>query len=265
MISRRTAMGAVAAAGALSSLAPTATASASRRTVFSDSFESGGFESWTRNRIDGNGAMTTVTDPVRHQHRAARFSVTNDGESYRSEVAVEPWGWSDAFRYRFSIMLPEDWTLSSFGTILAQWHGYKLVNGQSTKPPISLLVQRDIWRLKVHHLTSPTTVGETLFNLPAYQPGVWNDFDLRIRWSTDDTDGALTLLRNGERWAHHAGVNNYHQSVDGHVPIKIPYFKVGIYRASWNPAKGHDYETGGPDVVVYHDAVEVDTFPGRVV
>ena len=159
---------------------------------------------------------------------------------------------------------PEDWTYSSFGTIMAQWHGYKLVNGRSTKPPISLLVQRDIWRLKVHHLTSPTTVGETLFNPPAYQPGVWNNFDLRISWSTADRPGALRLLRNDEEWVHHVGVNTYHQSVDGHVPIKMPYFKVGLYRASWNPNKDYEYETGGPDVVVYHDAVEVGTWPGRV-
>src|SRR5699024_10699269 len=91
---------------------------------------------------------------------------------------------------------PAAWTYSSFGTIMEQWHGYKWVDGRSTKPPISLLVQRDIWRPKVPHLTAPTTVGDTLSNLPAYQPGVWNNFALRISWSTADRPGALRLLRN---------------------------------------------------------------------
>ena len=250
------------AAGMVGDLS-TPAAAAPPSTVFSDNFEAGDFSAWTRQRIDGNGTMGIAPDPRGGSSRVARFSVPCDGESYRSEVAVEPWGWG-RFRYRWRDLIPSDWDMYQYGTIVAQWHGYPLVNGKDTRPPIQISVKEDRWQLKVHWLTDPTTVEEETYDLGEVGFGRWAHWDVRIDWSEAESSGgpvthlgALTVRRDDALVARHEGENNYHQS-------KPPYFKLGLYRANWNPAKGIEYPTGGPDIVCYDDDVKVTRFPGAV-
>ncbi|MEE1822509.1 polysaccharide lyase [Streptomyces sp. BE20] len=240
-----------AVAGTTAGTATAVTATAAT-TVFSDDFESGTVANWTRQRIDGNGSITVTGGPAGGSGLAGRFSVPNDGQSYRSEVAVNALGWG-GYRFAFADYLPADWVRTSTETIVAQWHGYPLADGSDTKPPIALTVKDGNWRLKVHWLTDPSTVQEAVIPLGAVQFGHWNQWAFDVTWSTATTPGSITVLRDGVQVGTHSGLNNYHQN-------QAPYFKTGIYRANWNPAKGISYPTGGPDVVLYSDSVVVTKY-----
>ncbi|MEU1288869.1 heparin lyase I family protein [Kitasatospora sp. NPDC005856] len=239
-------------AASAASAASVASAVVSGTDVFADDFESGTVSAWTRQRIDGNGSITVAPAPPGGSGRAARFGVPNDGVSYRSEIAVNSLGWG-GYRFALADYLPADWVRTSTETILAQWHGYPLADGSDTKPPIALTVKDGSWRLKVHWLTDPSTVQEAVIPLGDVQFGHWNQWAFDITWSTDTTPGSITVFRDGAQVGAYSGLNNYHQN-------QSPYFKTGIYRANWNPAKNIPYPTGGPEVVAWSDGVVVTRY-----
>jgi hypothetical protein len=208
---------------------------------------------WVRRSINGNGSISQVEQPTLDGAKAYRFSVPDDGVSYRAELATASTDWG-SFHYQFAIFLPQDWQPNPQASIVAQWHGFKLANGKDTNPPISLAVEGDHWRLMINHLASTssdeTQVEKQEFPLPAITKGVWHRFDARITWSRNGQDGEVTLLHDGEIWAHYTGINNYHQKTP-------PYFKVGIYHPQWNPRKQVPHQTGGPPIVVYTAGVSI--------
>lgn len=225
--------------------------------VYSDDFEGSAPNfSHTRSNIEGVGSIKAVTNPVFHGRQSAEFTVTNDGNSWRSEVAKNSLGFGN-FSFTFANYLPTDWVDTSVNTIVAQWHGSKLTNGKNANPPIALSVRNNQWELKVHYLKNPTDSKPKshTYKLPEIVKGVWNRWDVRINWSRPEVEGTVVVILNDETVAKHQGDNNYHQK-------KAPYFKQGIYRPNWNPAKGHNYETGGPSVIVYCDNVVVTEFRG---
>ncbi|MFJ9693964.1 polysaccharide lyase [Kitasatospora sp. NPDC101183] len=232
--------------------APATAATADGTVVFADDFESGTVSAWTRQRVDGNGSITVAPAPAGGSGLAARFAVPDDGASYRSEVAVNSLGWG-SYRFALADYLPADWAQTSTETILAQWHGYPLADGNDTKPPIALTVKDGSWRLKVHWLTDPTTVQEAVIPLGDVQFGHWNQWAFDITWSTDTSPGSIAVQRDGVQVGSYTGLNNYHQN-------QSPYFKTGIYRANWNPAKNIPYPVGGPDVVAWSDSVVVTKY-----
>ena len=207
---------------------------------------------WQRRSIDGNGSVTLVDQPALDGGKSWRFMVPDDGVSYRAELAKAPTDFG-SYRYQFAVFLPQDWRPNAQATIVAQWHGTKLANGRDTNPPISLAVQDDHWRLMINHLATPTEVEKKEFPLPSIQTGVWNRFDVRIRWSRDGQDGVVTVMRNDEAWVTYTGPNNYDQK-------HPPYFKIGIYHPQWNPRKEIAHATGGAPIVVYTAGVSVTPF-----
>lgn len=204
---------------------------------------------WVRRSIDGNGSITLVDQPSPDGGPAYRFLVPDDGVSYRAELATAPTAWG-GYRYQFSVFLPPDWRPNQQATIVAQWHGYTLVDGQNTNPPISLAVQGDHWRLMVNRLTSATQVGKKQFLLPPIQTGVWHHFDVRINWSRNGQGGAINLSHNGQTWVTYNGANNYDQK-------NPPYFKVGIYHPQWNPRKKVPHVSGGAPIIIYIAGVAI--------
>jgi hypothetical protein len=208
-----------------------------------------GTPQWVRHSIDGNGSIDLVDHPNLDGAQAYRFTVPDDGVSYRAELATAPAPWGN-YRYQFAIFVPQDWRQNDQASIVAQWHGYKLDGGKDTNPPVSLAIEGDHWRLMVNHLASPTQVEKKEFTLPALKTGVWHRFDMRIHWSQNGQSGLVDLSHDGENWVHYEGVNNYDQK-------NPPYFKVGIYHPQWNPRKEVPHTTGGAPIVVYTAGVKM--------
>lgn len=222
--------------------------------LFSDDFSSGNSNKWQRQNIDGNGSITFTNLPSLNSPYAVKFTVPNDGVSYRAELATDtlPYG---TYRYRFAVYVPTNWVQDTLGTIVAQWHGYKLINGNDINPPVSLAIKSNNFVLNINTLQTPTTTTKQTFNLAELQTGVWNQFDVRIAWSTASQTGTVALYNNGQLLKNYSGINNYGQ-------IRPPYFKIGIYKPEWNPSHGLSYPTGGPPVIVYHDAVILSKYSG---
>ncbi|KAH0593627.1 hypothetical protein MHUMG1_08765 [Metarhizium humberi] len=220
--------------------------------VFSDDFEGSAPQfNHSRYRVDGGGSITAVTKPVFHGQQSAKFTVPNDGVSWRSEIAKNSLGYG-SFSVSFVNYLPTDWVDTSVNTIVAQWHGFQLTNGQNTNPPIALSVKDMRWLLVVHHLENPSDSKPKAqwYDLGQTTKGTWTQWDFRIDWSRPEVNGTVTVMLNDKTVVVHKGSNNYHQT-------EAPYFKQGIYRPNWNPDKGLSYLTGGPSVVVYCDDLVV--------
>jgi len=247
-------MAGAAAVGAATTLGWAGTAQAATVPVFSDGFEGGDLSLWDRARVDGNGVGEVVTTPVHQGSHAARFTVPNDGESYRSEIALDPTFGPGTYRYSWFNLLPEDWVIDETAVITGQWHGYPLINGKSTNPPIAINVKADRWRLTVNHLVDPVTTARVQYDLGPIVLGHWNAWDVRIDWTTNTRAGRIVVRRDGKLVGMHRGVNHYQQN-------QLPYVKFGLYKANWNPAKGIDYPTGGPDVEMFYDTIAIDRLP----
>lgn len=201
---------------------------------------------FTRGRIDGTGNITAASSEM------AKFTVPNDGISYRAEVAT-PNSSYGSYVYQFSNWIPSDYPGPEWDTILAQWHGYPLSStGKDTNPPIALSVLNDNWLLRINYLKNPNDTKPTQIQIPIapVTKGQWNYWNMSITWSDSQTQGQISLSLNGQIVATYTGVNNYNQNY-------APYFKVGIYRPNWNPSKGIPYPTGGPPVQVWDGPVTI--------
>ncbi|MBT2896677.1 polysaccharide lyase [Streptomyces sp. McG3] len=249
------AFGAATAPAAPSALPSSCTAPVNGRTVFSDGFE-GSAENFNfvKHRYDGaeaGSSITAATSPALAGKQSGRFTVPGDGKSWRAEVANDAMGYG-AYRFSFSNYLPADWERTNFDTVVAQWHGKPLSDGSNTNPPIALSVRNSEWLLSVFHLENPTDTKPVRreYRLGTVSLGRWNNWTFDIDWSTAGHAGALRVCRDGRQLVNDSGENNFHQP-------KEPYFKVGIYRPSWNPAKGRDFPIGVSVATVHIDSVTV--------
>ncbi|MFD5918066.1 heparin lyase I family protein [Kitasatospora sp. NPDC058201] len=243
-------LAAVLAVGAASA-GSTATA-ASTAVPFSDGFESGSTTVWPRKGIDGEGAVDVVAAPGGHTGRAARFTLPDDGRSYRSEIATSrlPYG---SYRYTFSNYLPQEWISYEAQTIVSQWHG-----GTDTIPAVVLAVRADRWLMLVHWKAGSEPVNEVRYDLGPVRLGRWNQWAFDITWSTAATPGSIAARLDGAQVGSHLGPNSYHQDT-------APYHKIGLYRPNWKASKGN-VSGGTPPVVVYYDDVSITPglpVPGR--
>ncbi|WP_169787612.1 heparin lyase I family protein [Luteipulveratus mongoliensis] len=242
------------AAASVSPRAPGAAQRACGSVVFTDGFKAGTFDQWSERTIDGNGSMTIVPSPTDSAAKVARFSIPNDGVSFRSEVARKQFTYG-RYRYTVSHFIPEDWVPYKYETIVSQWHGYN-IDGVNFNPPIALSVHgapEPKWMVRIFRMTydsdgTPVPV-ETRYLPPApIRYGAWNDWVFDITWSTSSSDGLVVATHNGSEVLRAKGENNYHQQ-------DSPYFQMGVYRSTWRP--GNTEPTGGPDVVVYHRGVSI--------
>lgn len=265
---RRTLLRAAALAAAstpflsLSAAQSASAANACNTLLLTDGFDTPSAGNWTRLSVNGTGqdilstdlwSDRTKFDPARHAivpdpagtgNGVMRFTVPADQSSYRAELTRRqfPYG---RYRYTVSHFIPADYVPYRYETILAQWHGYTLPNGESTNPPLYLTLSgapTPEWRFVRYELQPDLTniPTQSVLAVPV-KYGEWTDWTIDITWSTPTSPGRVVVLNDGVVVFEHDGVNNYHQD-------SAPYFKAGIYRASWR--------TGGypaqPDLVVYH-------------
>ncbi|MGV9266916.1 heparin lyase I family protein [Kitasatospora sp. NPDC003701] len=231
-------LAAVVAVGA-ASVGPAATA-ASTTIPFNDGFESGNTTVWPRKGLAGKGAVDVVAAPGGRSGRAGRFTLADEGDSYRAEIATShlPYG---SYRYSFSNYLPQDWVSYRYGTFVSQWHG-----GATTGPPLVLMVRADRWILFV-------TVSGTQYDLGPVRLGRWNQWTIDITWSTPTTPGSIVAKLDGTEVGSHQGKNNFEKET-------VPYHKIGMYRPNWQTKKGH-VSSGLPPVVLYYDDISITPIP----
>ncbi|MFI5640115.1 polysaccharide lyase [Streptomyces goshikiensis] len=226
---------------------------------FKDGFESGSTAAFHRKGIDGAGSVGVTAAPGGHGGKAVRFTMPDDGHSYRTEIATDrvPYG---SYRYTFANYLPNDWLHYDNQTIVSQWHG-----GTGTFPAVVLAVKGDRWMLVVHW-TMPSQradegeqpAHEIKYDLGPVRLGHWNQWSFDITWSTPTTPGSITARLDGAQVGSHRGPNNYHQDT-------APYHKIGLYRPNWHEWKGH-VKGGTPAVVDYYDDVTITAIsPGASV
>ncbi|MFD5919643.1 heparin lyase I family protein [Kitasatospora sp. NPDC058201] len=217
-----------------------AAAAAATTVPFSDGFESGDTGMWPRKGIAGNGTVGVVAAPGPGTGRAGRFTLADDGNSFRAEIATShlPYG---SYRYSFSNYLPNDWIPYRYGTFVSQWHG-----GAATGPPIVLMVRADRWILFV-------TVSGAQYDLGPVRLGRWNRWTIDITWSTPTTPGSVLARLDGAEVGSHQGRNNFEKET-------VPYHKIGMYRPNWQASKGH-VGSGLPPVVLYYDDISITPIP----
>lgn len=250
-IRRRAVLAGLVGTAAVPLVRPT-TASAAGTVVFRDGFETGTFNAWDIESVEGNGTQAVVPDPAGGGELVARFTLPNDGVSFRSELGKDQFDWG-RYVYELSIYVPANWVVFERGSILAQWHGYRFADGTSTFPPLALNAYQNLWRLDLARLTGPNTATKQYFTLGSLSAsyGRWTKWVFDITWSTPTSDGLVVITRDGTEVLRETGANNYHQQWS-------PHFQTGIYRSEWRP--GNSWPTGGPDVVVCHRDIVVTEY-----
>ena len=212
-------------------------------------------------QMENSSTAVIVKDPAGTGENVAKFTVPDDGKSYRAEVQRKQFGWGH-YNYSISHYIPSTWPLFDYGTILTQWHGYSL-NDKNLNPPIALVLfgKKPEWQLHVYQLkplTSPLAVPETVLKRYVLDVPVtfnqWNNWNFDITWSQLDENnqlipGRIIVKYNNVEVANIVGGNNYHQKWP-------PYFQMGIYRASWKEGALNRPIVGNP-IEVYHKGVVI--------
>ncbi|MFD5086412.1 heparin lyase I family protein, partial [Kitasatospora sp. NPDC058406] len=231
------------------SVGPTAAAE-STTIPFGDGFESGNTGMWPRKGIDGKGAVDVVAAPGGHAGKAVRFTMPDQGNSYRTEIATSrlPYG---SYRYTFSNYLPQDWISYEAQTIVSQWHG-----GEGTSPAVVLAVKADRWMMIVHWIVGAGLLNEIKYDLGPVRLGRWNRWSFDITWSTATMPGSITARLDGTQVGSHLGPNSYSQTTNAPHRDTAPYHKIGLYRPNWKAEKG--YVNGGTSpVAIYYDDISI--------
>lgn len=218
---------------------------------------------WSSIRLQmaNSSSAEIVKDPAGSGQNVAKFTVPDDGQSYRAEIQRKQFDWGH-YNYSVSHYIPSAWPLFDYGTILSQWHGYSL-NSKNLNPPIALVLngKKPEWQLHVYQLkplSSPSAVPETILKRYVLDAPVtfdqWNNWNFDIKWSQLDSNnqlipGLIVVKHNDKEVARISGENNYHQAWP-------PYFQMGIYRASWKEGV-LNRPIGGQPIVVFHKDVVI--------
>ena len=212
-------------------------------------------------QMENSSSAEIVKDPAGTGQNVAKFTVPDDGQSYRAEIQRKQFEWGH-YNYSVSHYIPSTWPRFDYGTILTQWHGYSL-NNKNLNPPIALVLfgKKPEWQLHVYQLkplSSPLAVPETVLKRYVLDVPVnydqWHNWNFDIQWSQLDAHqqvipGLIVVKHNDKEVARISGENNYHQAWP-------PYFQMGIYRSSWREGE-LNRPIEGQAIVVYHKDVVI--------
>jgi hypothetical protein len=206
--------------------------------VWRGDFESGDITQW--NHYEGIGSrLTVVPSPVREGKYALRTElhqgdIASNGTRNELDYMLQQGEGTDLY-YSWSTMFPAEYpnvTGSGMFQIFTQWHQAQNIGNA---PPVVMNIVADEMRL-TNYITSAV-----LWHAPLNR-GVWHDFIVHAKWSSDPSVGFLELWYNGEKVVDHA-----------YGPTLFPgtwvYLKQGLYRNN----------AIVPTAVVYHDGMTVAT------
>lgn len=188
-------------------------------------------------------AIREVDDPeakgeaLRFELRAGDCSKPADCRERRERVELgESWRAPNGseVRYRFKLLVPEDYPEIAPHQILGQWH-------DGERPVLSNRYEKG--RFWIDLMTEP---GDTTrrFELERFKKGEWQRFTYLVRWAADET-GSLRVWLNKKRVIDYDGPTLIADAEDG------PRFKLGIYRREPGQPDGKS-----PTQVVYYDGYD---------
>jgi hypothetical protein len=219
--------------------------------VFRGDFESGDLSGWRLNDGDGlqigggEGRLRVVTSPRRQGRYAGRFEV-REGDVWRGAPGERTQACFDEFAdegqlrtYRWSTRFAEDYPSYTGGFQLwSQWHAK--LSGPS-QAPIQFIAAGD--EIGVNVVESDADARPTgthrLWRGPMRR-GRWQDFTLRVQWSSDPDKASLDLRVDGAEVMSRRGIATL-------IPGHPNYVCQGLYRS----------DGAGATAVVFYDGLVI--------
>ena len=182
--------------------------------------------------VKEGGKKEVVGEPVRKGKHALKVRLTKDQK--RTEVGCQRCEKTGAFKYGWSIFIPEDFDADGSFSIVSQWHDYGSGKQyvEDKGPPTHLYISKGNRRIKLRFQDGATDkTAKQEFSLGSIEEnrGKWTDFVMEVNWQSPQTGGGyLRLFMNGKEVIKYEGPTWYDGKTAG------PYFKVGIYRGKAN-------------------------------
>lgn len=219
--------------------------------LFRGDFEDG-LGGWTAQRAAPD-RIAIVRSPHAQGRHAARFTVHSGdvvapgaGTGNRSEVYARgdlegyPDGEGSVRYYGWCTMLPRDYPIVDSWQVIAQWK-----NEGAGSPPLLMKLQE-----RTLTLLSQTADGASTQSVWTgdAEPGRWQRFVVRVKWSPDPEVGTIDLWHDGRRVAR--DVHRATMFREDETGLVVPnYWKLGLYRSS----------SIEPDQTLFHDGAVVTT------
>jgi Polysaccharide lyase len=208
----------------------------------------GDFETGNRSQFNGKAQLVSedrlqvVTSPTAQGRYALKATVVQgdnpiSASGNRNELVHfggEKEG--DDFYYRFRVMFAPGFPAPNTWQLFTQWHH----SGSSGSPPLEFVVRNERMEL-VHNTPSGTATRMTIGTLTR---GVWHEFVIRIKWSSNASVGFVEL------WHDRSQVISRRYFPTLYAGQSV-YMKAGLYRSN----------TIAPTGVLYlDDYVQATTF-----
>jgi hypothetical protein len=215
------------------------TSNATANHIFEETFEGSTAFDGRHKQFGTSHSFQMVTNPVYRGAKSGRFELrSTDGEvanGTRAEVIIADAATNKNRWYSFAAYFPaKDYAYDSGSESLAQWFQMSGVT-QAT----SLRVRKD--RLILRTGNDPKTLKE--IDLGPIIKDNWQEYVFHFIHS-HGSDGLIEIWQNGKKIFTRSGGNAY--------DTKLPNFKLGIYKASWNSGT-----TETSKRVVYYDNIRV--------
>lgn len=198
-----------------------ATSSARAQVLWRGDFATGDLSQWTkRQTVDAATRLRVVRGGEIGAAWALQATVRHGDDpigasGHRSELVYlgDDVGEGDTRVYRWQVRWPEDYASVERWQIFTQWHH----SGPNGSPPVALLVRGEEVRLVL-------AGAQVLWSGPLERIR-WHDVVLEVVWSSDPSQGRLTLWYDGVRVLADAAAQTL-------FPGQGVYLKQGLYRAA---------------------------------
>ncbi len=216
---------------------------ASASVLWKGDFETGNASQWSKEEKVNSNRLLVVADRVREGAYAMRVQVDQGDNPIRASgnrnelVYVDDslmGGMAEGAEryYAWSTLFDESYPSEKTWQVFTQWHH----TGLNGSPPVEFYVIGEEMRMRVGGAQA-----QDMWTAPL-QRGVWNDFVVHVKWSSDPSVGFVELYHNGQQVVPPTPMATMYPG-DG------VYVKQGLYRNATIAAQG----------VVFHDGFTVAT------
>ncbi len=207
--------------------------------IFQETFEGSSAFSGRHTQFGTSYSFQMATNPVFAGAKSGRFELrSSDGQvanGTRAEVIVADPATNKNRWYSFAAYFPaKDYAYDSGSEVISQWW-----QTSGSTQATSLRVRKD--RLILRTGNDPKSLKE--IDLGAVTKDSWQEYVFHFIHS-NGSDGLIEVWRNGTKILEQKGGNMYND--------KMPNWKIGIYKASWNSGS-----TETSKRVIYYDNIRV--------